>query len=139
MRCWAAPEARDLSWKLLSRRRARYWRSDSVLDTGFVRCCRGAGGAHDIARAKRLAMEVRRSDSTLRRQGFVMEIAVAAVSLLIGLACGYGARAWVSRWRRAVAERAAAERRYRERQAAEREVIIDVPQSQYLTLEDPRK
>ena len=63
-----------------------------------------------------------------------MEIAVATLSLLIGLACGYGARAWVSRWHRAVAER-----RYRERQAAEREVIIDVPQSQYLTLEDPRK
>jgi hypothetical protein len=50
-----------------------------------------------------------------------MEIAANALLLLIGFICGYGARAWVSRSRRAEA------RRYRARKARF-----------YMTLEVPR-
>jgi hypothetical protein len=57
--------------------------------------------------------------------GFIMEVVVGALLLLIGCVLGYGARASVSRWRRTVA----AERRFRARKARP---------SQYMTLEIPR-
>jgi hypothetical protein len=53
-----------------------------------------------------------------------MEVVTYALLLLIGFLGGYGARASVSRWRRA-----AAEQRWRARRAR---------QSQFMTLEIPR-
>jgi hypothetical protein len=54
-----------------------------------------------------------------------MEIVADALLLLIGFVLGYGARALMSRWHRAVA----AERRFRARKARS---------NQYMTLEVPR-